>query len=309
MRPVPASVLPARSFGRPLSAAIGLGLLIALVGCAEKKEEYVEKPVEELYNSAMDFMDKGEYQRAAKQFDEVDRQHPYSAWATKAQLMSAYALYERNKYDDALPALDRFIQLHPGNKDAAYAYYIKALCSYEQITDVGRDQKMTEQAMKGLQEVVDRFPNSVYARDARLKIDLARDHMAGKEMAIGRYYLENRQYLAALNRFKLVTEQYQTTSHVPEALHRMVEIYTILGIESESQRVAAVLGHNFPGSDWYQDSYAIAASGDDDPSRRREAPSWYNFWSNRPTKAPPPPSTPDDPARTSGGWFNWAKFW
>jgi len=309
MRPVPASVPPARSFGRPFRAAIGLGLLIALIGCAEKKEEYVEKPVEELYNSAMDLMDKGEYQRAAKQFDEVDRQHPYSAWATKAQLMSAYALYERNKYDDALPALDRFIQLHPGNKDAGYAYYIKALCYYEQITDVGRDQKMTEQALKGLQEVVDRFPSTVYARDARLKIDLARDHMAGKEMAIGRYYLESKQYLAAVNRFKLVTEQYQTTSHVPEALHRMVEIYTILGLDAEAQRAAAVLGHNFPGTDWYQDSYAIAAKGDYDPSKRREERSWYNFWSDRPAKAPPPTSAPDDPARTSGGWFNWAKFW
>ncbi|MFD2232705.1 outer membrane protein assembly factor BamD [Phaeospirillum tilakii] len=309
MRPVSASAPPARFIGRPLCAAIGLGLLFAVAACAEKKEEYVEKPVEELYNNAMDLMDKDEYQRAAKQFDEVDRQHPYSAWATKAQLMAAYALYARNKYDDALPALDRFIQLHPGNKDAGYAYYLKALCYYEQITDVGRDQKMTEQALKSLQEVVDRFPSSVYARDSRLKIDLARDHMAGKEMAIGRYYLDTKQYLAALNRFKLVTEQYQTTSHVPEALHRMVEIYTILGLDAEAQRSAAVLGHNFPGSDWYQDSYAIAAHGDFDPSKRRQDLSWYNFWSDRPTTKAPPPPTADDPAKTSGGWFNWAKFW
>ncbi|CCG41678.1 outer membrane protein assembly factor BamD [Magnetospirillum molischianum] len=292
-----------------LALAMGFGLLIVVTGCADKKEDYVEKPVEELYNGAMDLMDKNEYQRAAKQFEEVERQHPYSAWATKAQLMSSYALYERNKYDEALIGLDRFIQLHPGNKDAAYAYYLKALCYYEQISDVGRDQKMTEQALKTLQEVVDRFPASPYARDARLKIDLSRDHMAGKEMSVGRYYLKNRQYLAALNRFKIVTEQFQTTSHVPEALHRMVEIYTTLGLENEAQRAAAVLGHNFPGSEWYQDSYAISVDGDHDPSKTLLQSSWtdsLDFWSDGKKKAPPPG---DDPARTSGGWFNWAKFW
>jgi outer membrane protein assembly factor BamD len=292
-----------------LAQAMGFGLLIALSACADKKEEYTEKPVEELYNGAMDLMDKNEYQRAAKQFEEVERQHPYSAWATKAQLMSSYALYERNKYDEALIGLDRFIQLHPGNKDAAYAYYLKGLCYYEQISDVGRDQKMTEQALKSLQEVVDRFPASPYARDARLKIDLSRDHMAGKEMSVGRYYLSTKQYLAALNRFKIVSEQYQTTSHVPEALHRMVEIYTILGLEDEARRAAAVLGHNFPGSDWYQDSYAISVEGDHDPSKSLQQTSWTDslaFWSDGKKKAPPPS---EDPAKTSGGWFNWAKFW
>ncbi|EPY03174.1 outer membrane protein assembly factor BamD [Magnetospirillum fulvum] len=306
----PAALFPRFACRRlRLAQAMGLGLLILVAGCADKKEEYVEKPVEELYNGAMDLMDKNEYQRAAKQFEEVERQHPYSAWATKAQLMSSYALYERNKYDEALIGLDRFIQLHPGNKDAAYAYYLKGLCYYEQISDVGRDQKMTEQALKSLQEVVDRFPASPYARDARLKIDLSRDHMAGKEMSVGRYYLNTKQYLAALNRFKIVTEQFQTTSHVPEALHRMVEIYTILGLDDEARRTAAVLGHNFPGTDWYQDSYAIAVEGDHDPSKSLLQSSWTDslaFWSDGKKKAPPPG---DDPAKTSGGWFNWAKFW
>jgi outer membrane protein assembly factor BamD len=289
---------------------VALAGLVALSACSDTKDEYVERPVEELYNSAMDLMDSGEYLKAAKAFDEVDRQHPYSTWATKAQLMSSYALYERNKYDEALVGLDRFIQLHPGNRDAAYAYYLKALCYYEQITDVGRDQKMTEQGLKSLQEVVDRFPSSTFARDARLKIDLARDHMAGKEMSIGRYYQENRQYLAALNRFKIVAEQFQTTTHVPEALHRMVEVYTVLGLDEEARRAAAVLGHNFPGSEWYEDSYAIVEKGASDPSNRQErSKTWVDslaFWSPDQTKAKP---KPDDPAKTSGGWFNWAKFW
>ncbi|TAN59049.1 MAG: outer membrane protein assembly factor BamD, partial [Magnetospirillum sp.] len=237
------------------SKALVLAALLLISACSAKKDDYVERPVEELYNTAMDSVDAKEYYKAAQAFDEVDRQHPYSVWATKAQLMGAYALYERNKYDEAIIGLDRFIQLHPGNRDAAYAYYLKGLCYYEQITDVSRDQKMTELALKTLQEVVDRFPTSPYARDAKLKIDLARDHIAGKEMAVGRYYLTTKQYLAALNRFKAVAEQYQTTTHVPEALHRMVEIYATLGLEAEAQRTASVLGHNFPGSDWYDDTY------------------------------------------------------
>ena len=298
------------------SKALAVVALLLVSACSSpKKDDYAEHPVEELYNTAMDDIDSGEYYKAAQAFDEVDRQHPYSVWATKAQLMGAYALYERNKYDDAIVGLDRFIQLHPGNRDTAYAYYLKGLCYYEQITDVGRDQKMTEQALKTLQEVMDRFPTSTYARDAKLKIDLARDHMAGKEMDVGRYYLHIKQYLAALNRFKMVAEQYQTTSHVPEALERMVEIYETLGLEAEAQRTAAVLGHNFPGSEWYQDSYAMVEDGNTDPSNlKARDKSWVDslaFWSDDSTgkPAPPPRKKPDDPATTSGGWFNWAKFW
>jgi outer membrane protein assembly factor BamD len=299
-RSAPTRLLPALA----LSAALATGL----GACSEKKPEYVERPVEELYNEAMDLIDKNEYYKAAQLFDEVDRQHPYSVWATKAQLMSAYALYERNKYDDAIVALDRFIQLHPGNKSIAYGYYLKGLCYYEQISDVARDQKLTEQALSILQEVVERFPATPYARDARLKIDLARDHLAGKEMNIGRYYQKLGQYLAAVNRFKIVAEQYQTTTHVPEALHRMVEIYTSLGLDQEAARAAAVLGHNYPGSDWYEDSYAMVEQGTltSKGGAKKHWTDSLNFWSGDKTKEKP---KPDDPAKTSGGWFNWAKFW
>lgn len=231
-----------------------------LGGCAGDdpvKENYKELPVEELYNNAMDLLKDGSYDKAARAFDEVERQHPYSVWATKAQLMAAYSHYEHNKFDDAINSLDRFIQLHPGHKDAAYAYYLKALCFYEQIADVNRDQRMTANALKSLQEVVDRFPTSKYARDARMKADLARDHLAGKEMAVGRWYEQQGQYLAAINRYRLVLDNYQTTTHVPEALHRLAECYETLGLQDEAQKVAAVLGYNYPGDQWYADSYKL----------------------------------------------------
>lgn len=240
------------------SALTGACMALLLAGCSSKdEEEYVERSVEELYNRGMDLVNEGSYKGASKAFDEVERQHPYSVWATKAQLMAAYALYEDNKYDDAINALDRFIQLHPSNRDVAYAFYLKALCYYEQIADVRRDQAITEHALKSLQEVVDRFPASTYARDAKLKIDLARDHLAGKEMTVGRWYLKQGQYLAAINRFRTVVDQFQTTTHVPEALHRLIEAYRALGLDAEAQRTAAVLGHNFPGSEWYVDSYVL----------------------------------------------------
>lgn len=171
--------------------------------------------------------------------------------------MAAYSYYQRNQYSEAVSAIDRFLQLHPGNKDAPYAYYLKAICYYEQITDVGRDQKITQQAMGALEEVVRRYPSTGYARDARLKIDLARDHLAGKEMNIGRYYLNQGLYIAAINRFRAVIEQYQTTTHVPEALHRLAEAYMALGVLDEAQNVAAVLGYNYPGSEWYVDTYSL----------------------------------------------------
>lgn len=263
---------------RPRLGAFVLAAAVLLAGCsADKKDDYVERPVEELYNEAMDLVDKSEYYKAAQAFEEVERQHPYSVWATKAQLMAAYALYERNKYDDAIIQIDRFIQLHPGNKDAGYAYYLKGLCYYEQITDVRRDQKMTEQAMKTLQEVIDRFPSSSYAKDAKLKVDLARDHLAGKEMIIGRYYQETGQWLGALNRFKAVIENYQTTTHVPEALHRMVEIYLTLGLTEEAKHTAAVLGHNFPGSEWYEDSFRLVTGKSTADATEAEKSSWYSL--------------------------------
>lgn len=254
----------ARSFLLVLSAAL------FLYGCSSDDEpEYVERPVEELYNEAMDFFEASEYRQAARAFDEVDRQHPYSVWATKAQLMTAYVQYLNDKYDEAIIALDRFIELHPGSQDTPYAYYLRAIAYYEQITDVERDQKITLLALNSLQEVAQRYPDTTYARDAQLKMDLARDHLAGKEMTIGRFYLTRGENLAAINRFKNVIERYQTTTHVPEALHRLVESYISLGITDEAQMAAAVLGHNFPGSQWYADSYQLLEGKDLAPAENQ----------------------------------------
>ena len=248
----------------------------ALAACAsEKKDAYVERPVEALYNAAMDDLVAGNYGKSAKAFDEVERQHPYSIWATKAQLMAAYSLYEAGNYDESILALDRFIQLHPGHQDVAYAYYMKALDYYVQITDVGRDQRITEDALKTLQEVVRRFPDTRYARDARLKIDLTRDHLAGKEMEIGRYYETQKEYLAAINRFRAVVANYQTTTHVPEAMHRLIECYLAIGLNDEAKRTAAVLGYNYPGSEWYRDSYALVTNSKDLPPDLRAQKGWF----------------------------------
>jgi outer membrane protein assembly factor BamD len=244
---------------RRMLAAAALAVLAACG--AREKQDYVERPVEQLYNSGVDALAAERYATAARAFDEVERQHPYSAWATKAQLMAAYAHYQSNKYDDAIVAVDRFIQLNPSNRDVGYAYYLKALCFYEQITDVQRDARMTELALRALEEVLRRFPDSAYARDARLKIDLTHDHLAGKEMEVGRFYMGRGQYVGAINRFKTVVDRYQTTSHVPEALHRLVESYSALGLAAEAERTAAVLGHNYPGSEWYLDSHALVTGG------------------------------------------------
>ncbi|MSO80190.1 MAG: outer membrane protein assembly factor BamD [Alphaproteobacteria bacterium] len=256
------------------AALIGAAAALALAACNKTEKHYVERPAEDLYNEAMDAVLASEFTEANDLFQEVERQHPYSVWATKAQLMAAYASYVNGKYDDAVLALDRFIELHPGNRDVSYAYYLKALSYYEQISDIGRDQRTTERALASLEEVTRRFPDSKYSRDARLKLDLVRDHLAGKEMQIGRYYLTRGYYPAAINRFHNVVEKYQTTTHAPEALHRLSEAYSALGIAPEARQSAAVLGHNFPGSDWYRDSYEMVdgkrverpgARADDEP--------------------------------------------
>lgn len=245
-----------------------------LSGCASDDEAYVERPVELLYNQAVDYLNIGEYAKASKAFEEVERQHPYSVWASKAQLQSAFANYQARKYDETILAADRFRQLHPGNRDIAYAYYLIAISYYEQIADVGRDQKVTQQALEALDEVTKRFPTTDYARDARLKVDLTRDHLAGKEMAVGRYYQKRDQYVAAINRFRNVIEQYQTTSHVAEALHRLTECYLAIGVIDEAQTAAAVLGHNYPGSDWYVDSYSLLTGQNLAPEENKQ--SWIS---------------------------------
>jgi len=238
-------------------AAVVVAGLLLIAGCSSSEETYTDKPVDVLYNQAMDDLEAGDDKKAAKLFDEVERQHPYSSWATRAQLMAAYAHYRANEYDDAVAAADRYIELHPANPDVPYAYYLKGLSYYERISDIHRDQEMTEQAKKVFEDIVTRFPNSEYARDARLKIDLANDHLAGKEMVIGRYYLTRGFYLAAINRFRTVIDRYQTTTHTPEALLRLTEAYTALGIDDEARKTAAVLGYNFPQSDWYADAYKL----------------------------------------------------
>lgn len=247
-------------------------LAAGLVACATDEElPYVERPVEQIYNEAAVAMDRENFAQAAELFDEVERQHPYSQWATRAQLMAAYAHYQNLRYDDAVLALERFIQLHPGHPDIAYAFYLRGLSYYEQISDVRRDQKMTRLALDNLGEVVRRFPDSAYARDAKLKIDLTQDHLAGKEMEIGRYYLRQGHHNAAIRRFRNVIENHQTTSHVPEALHRLTEAYLALGVIDEAKATAAVLGHNFPGSEWYLDSYALLVDENVRPERNDQS--------------------------------------
>jgi outer membrane protein assembly factor BamD len=258
-----------------LSRFGALVLVLGLAACGgsgNKNQTYIEKPVDDLYNTAMDQLGNDDYAKAAATFGQVESQHPYSVWATKSQLMAIYANYQNAKYDDAIIAADRFIQLHPGNRDIAYAYYIKAICYYIQITDVGRDQKITEQAVKALDDVVRRFPNSKYARDAKLKLDFTHDHLAGKEMEIGRYYLKQSEYLAAMNRFRRVIDNYQTTTHVPEALERLVECDLALGLTKEAQENAAVLGYNYPGSHWYEDAYALVSNN----TAGHHSPGWFS---------------------------------
>ncbi|MCL2469038.1 MAG: outer membrane protein assembly factor BamD [Alphaproteobacteria bacterium] len=248
-------MFPPFSFSRLAVAFLALGLL---VGCASQKpEEPSEKTAEALYNDGLNLMEKRLFREAATQFEEIERQHPYSQWAPRGQLMSAYAMYEALDYDAAIKALESFIRLHPGSEYIAYAYYLRALSDYERIADVRRDQTYAHLALSELQTIIRRFPDTAYARDARLKIDLVNDHLAGAEMEVGRNYMTQKLFTAAVGRFRTVVERYQSTSHVPEALHRLVESYLALGILDEAKKTAAVLGHNFPGSRWYQDSYDL----------------------------------------------------
>ncbi len=238
-----------------------------LVGCSafntDEKDTLAqpEKPVEELYNSAHNLLKNGKLKEAIEGFEVVEQQHPYSEWAIRSKILGAFSAYKLQEYEKAVPALENFIKLHPANKNTPYAFYLLALCYYEQITDVGRDQATTERALRSLEDVVNRYPGSEYARDARLKLDLVRDHLAGKEMEIGRYYQSRRELTAAINRFKNVIENYDTTSHVPEALHRISESYYALGLTTEANNYASVLGYNYPDNKWYKKSYHLLTTG------------------------------------------------
>ncbi|MGH7043717.1 MAG: outer membrane protein assembly factor BamD [Acetobacteraceae bacterium] len=245
-----------------LRAACCAAVLLVLAGCGGSNTPkpgapgLPSAPVDVMYNHGIDALNGQRYETAADQFTSVDENYPYSAWATKAQLMLGYTQYLQHKYTEALATIDRYIELHPSSHDIAYAYYLRALCYYEQIEDVRRDQESTLKAITALRQVVDRFPGTTYARDARLKIDLAHDHLAGHEMAIGLFYERQHLYEAAIGRYQRVVEDFQTTNHVAEALHRLVEIYLRLGMRAEALRTASVLGYNYPGSPWYADTYA-----------------------------------------------------
>ncbi len=238
-----------------------------------------EQAVAGLYNDGLASLKAGSYRAAGKKFAEVERLHPYSKWATKALLMQGFAYYQSNKYGDAINACQRFITLHPGHADAPYAYYLVALSQYEQIADVSRDQSQTQRALEALEEVSRRFPDSKYANDAKNRALLARDHLAGKEMEVGRYYLKRGSYLASINRFKNVVTNYQTSSQTPEALYRLAESYLALGVNSEAQTAAAVLGHNFPRSQWYKDAYNLVSSNGQAPIENKS--SWMSKIFNR----------------------------
>lgn len=248
------------SLAPALTAALMAGGLAACAsGPGEAREQFVEEPVATLYNRGMEMLDQKRWSEAVKAFEEVERQHPYSSWARRAMLMTAFSHYQANRYDEAIEAAQSFIQQHPGNESASYAYYLVALSYFEQIMDVGRDQSTTERALKALNDVVNRAPQTDYARDSRAKIDMVYDQLAGKEMEVGRFYLARGQDLAAVNRFRKVVDDpnLQRTTHTPEALHRLVECYLAMGLAQEAQRAAAILGYNFPENEWYRKSYTI----------------------------------------------------
>ncbi len=243
------------------------GLLAACSMFGDKDVAVLDDPADRLYNEGLYLLnDKGDYRAAAKKFEEVDRQHPYSEWARKSLIMAAYAYYEGREYDESVAAARRYVTLHPGSQDAAYAQYLIGSSYFEEIPDVTRDQARTDRALTSLDEVVRKYPNTEYAVGAKRKIEKARDQLAGKEMAVGRYYMERKDYTGSINRFKVVVTQYQTTRHVEEALMRLTEAYMALGIVQEAQTAAAVLGHNFPESPWYQDAYRLVKGGGFEPS-------------------------------------------
>lgn len=246
---------------RPILLLLACAVALPMAGCARNRTKadtaYVARDVNTLYALAKSRLDRQDYEQAAKIFDEVERQHPYSVWARRAQLMSAFSYYMGEKYPDAISSAQRFLTIHPGNKDAPYANYLIAMSYYNQIADVTRDQKITGQAGDAFQELIRRYPESRYAADARLKLDLINDQLAGKEMEVGRYYQRSGNWLASVNRFRTVVDKYQTTTHTPEALMRLTESYLALGIPDEAVKSAAVLGRNYPGTVWYERAFNL----------------------------------------------------
>ena len=252
--------------------AVALAAVTALSACAGREDRprlvYEERPVDALYNAGFQRLERERWLDAVAYFQEVERQHPYSEWSRRAILMQMYAYYRQGRYQDSIAAADRFIQLYPGSPSASYAFYMKGVCYFEQIVDVGRDQAATGQALLALRDVARRYPDTPYAADATIKIDMVNDQLAGKEMAIGRWYQSRQQPLAAINRYRTVidNEEFQRTSHTPEALYRLVELYLTLGLDEEATRNGAVLGYNYPGSRWYQDAYVLLTNDGQRPN-------------------------------------------
>lgn len=251
-----------------LTCLIAVTSALILTACQSNRRDelaYVERPVEQLYNAAASELDKRDYPDAIALFNEVERQHPYSEWARKSMVMSAFANYQARRYDETIETAQRYLALHPGGSEADYAYYLIAASYFDQVMDVGRDQRTTELAKTALEDVTRRYPTSEYARDASIKIDMVNDQLAGKEMTIGRWYLRSNQTLAAVNRFRTVVKVYETTSHTPEALHRLVESYLVLGLRTEALAVGSTLGYNYPNSNWYIMSYRLLTKEGLDP--------------------------------------------
>jgi len=273
---------PIRTMSRTalrLAVLVAVGFSITACNSLFKKDEdefavINEEPAENLYNEGLALANSGSFKAASEKFDEVERIHPYSEWARKSLIMSAYSNYESRRYTDAVTAAQRYVTLYPGSEDAAYAQFLIAESYYNQIVDVGRDQARSEKAAIAYREVIEKYPESEYAVQARGKLAVAKDQLAGKEMDVGRYYLSKKQYLASINRFKVVVRDYQTTRHIEEALHRLTESYYALGLISEAQTSAAILGHNYPDSPWYKDSFALLSKGGYSPQENKD--SWLS---------------------------------
>ncbi len=257
----------------PIALALSLGVA-ACVGGRVEEVEFTDLPPDQLYNEGLVLMNKGDYRTASLKFEEVDRLAPHTEFGRKSQMMLAFTAYSQGKYPEAINAARRFIALHPNHQDAAYAQYLIGNSYYKQMPDVTRDQEETKKALAAFQLVIDKYPDSQYASDARAKILAAQDQLAGKQMEIGRYYLERNDNLAAVNRFRVVVEDYQQTRHVEEALFRLTESYYALGLTQEAQTAAAVLGHNFPDSKWYRDAYALLNKGGYQPDENSS--SWIS---------------------------------
>ncbi|WP_020177871.1 outer membrane protein assembly factor BamD [Methylopila sp. M107] len=298
---VSAKSLPSAFGPRALrfAALVAVALPISACSLFDKKEELApDEPADKLYSEGLQGLNEKDYDKAKKKFAEVDRQHPYTDWGRKSVLMTTYTSYKNGKWDDAIQTGSRYVQLHPTSPDAAYAQYLVGMSYYNQVPDVSRDQERTTKAITVFDELVRRWPTSEYAEPAKRRASVARDQLAGKEMQVGRFYLQRKDYTGAINRFRIVVSQYQQTRHVEEALHRLVEAYLSLGITGEAQTAAAILGHNYPDSEWYKESYALLNTSGVAPQENQG--SWISRAFGRSDRAAEaPPAAPGQTAQAA----------